>query len=52
VLDTKPEASPAIGKPKPGPSSRIAIYPPALMDIIRITILQMMRGLMAPYGPR
>ena len=52
VLDTNPEARPAIGNPNRGPSRRTAMYPPALMDIIRITIFQMVRGLMAANGPR
>ena len=52
VLDTNPEANPAIGNPKRGPSKRTAMYPPALIDIIRITIFQTVRGLTAPNGPR
>ena len=52
VLETKPDAKPATGSPKRAPTSRTAMYPPALIEIIRITIFQMVRGLIAPNGPR
>ena len=51
MLDTKPDAKPATGRPKRGPSRRSAMWPAAPIDIIRTTMVQMVRGLMASKGP-
>ena len=48
VLEMKPDAKPAIGRPKRAPSSRMRMYPAALIAITRMTTIQIERGLSAP----
>jgi hypothetical protein len=52
ALETKPEVSPVMGRPIRGPITRNEMYPVALMNMIRITIFQIVRGFKALKGPR
>ena len=47
VLEMKPDASPAIGRPKRAPSRRMRMYPAALIAITSMTTIQIERGLSA-----
>src|SRR5579871_422340 len=51
VLEMNPEARPAIGSPKRAPTVRTAMYPAALMAMMRITSIQMEWGFNESYGP-
>ena len=45
ALDTKPEVRPVMGRPIRGPITRSEMYPMELMDMMRITIFQIVRGI-------
>src|SRR4029077_7724727 len=50
VLEMKPDARPAIGRPTRGPRVRIATWPAAPMAMTRITRIQIERGFNASDG--
>ena len=52
VLETKPDARPAMGSPKRAPSARVATCPHAPSAITRMTRNQMLCGFNACRGPK